>query len=66
MRYPPDIECPPPPPIPTHADYRLEADDGSVVARFTHWPEDTVTQALLYNATTQPGTLSTNFNTRLT
>ena len=63
----PDIECPPPPPIPTHADYRLEEDDGSVVARSTPWPEaDTVTQAVLYNSTTQPGTLPRNFNTSLT
>ena len=62
-----DVECSNPPLIPTHHDYRLVEDDGSISACVTHWPHgDNITNTVLYNSTTSAENIPRNFNTSLT
>ncbi len=62
-----DIECSIPPLIPTHDDYKLVEDDGSISAWITHWPNrDNITKKILYNSTTLANNIPRNFNTSLT
>ena len=61
-----DIECPLPPNIPTHADYKITEDDGSVFETRTNWPDkDNITQTILYNMNTNITEVSRNFNATL-
>ena len=61
-----DIECPLPPSIPTHTDYKLTEDDGSVFETRTHWPDmDNITQTIWYNMATNITEVSRNFNATL-
>ena len=52
--------------IPTHTDYKLTEDDGSVFETRTHWPDmDNITQTIWYNMATNITEVSRNFNATL-